>query len=89
MPCHASRDRACFFGRAQFGAHLQQYAKIMKVRDILKILGDDGWYVKVVRGSHRQLKHPTKPGRVTVAGKPSDKIRPGMLNSTLKQGGVR
>ncbi|MNC98894.1 YcfA-like protein [compost metagenome] len=42
-----------------------------KVSDILKLLADDGWYVVTVRGSHRQLKHQSKPGRVTVHGKPA------------------
>ena len=60
-----------------------------KVSDILKLLGDDGWYVVAMRGSHRQLKHPSKPGRVTVQGKPSDDIAPGTLNSILKQSGLK
>jgi predicted RNA binding protein YcfA (HicA-like mRNA interferase family) len=61
----------------------------MKVRDVLKLLKDDGWYVVVTRGSHRQLKHGTKKGRVTVAGKPSDDVPPGTLNSILKQAGLK
>ncbi len=56
-----------------------------KVSEILKQLHDDGWYVVSTRGSHRQLKHPTKPGRVTVHGKPSGSVAPGTLNSILKQ----
>jgi predicted RNA binding protein YcfA (HicA-like mRNA interferase family) len=47
----------------------------MKVREILKLLKDDGWYFVTTEGSHRQFKHSTKPGRVTVAGHPSDDIR--------------
>jgi len=61
----------------------------MTVRDILKILQADGWYLVVTRGSHRQFKHPAKPGRVTVAGKPSDDLPPGTLNSILKQAGLK
>ena len=61
----------------------------MKVGEVLKILRDDGWSVVVVRGSHRQLKHPTKTGRVTVAGKPSDDVSPGTLGSILKQAGLK
>lgn len=57
----------------------------MKVSEILRLLHDDGWAVVTTRGSHRQLKHSTKPGRVTVAGKPSDDLAPGTLNSILKQ----
>lgn len=59
----------------------------MKVRDALRMLQDDGWYEVAVRGSHRQFKHPTKPGRVTVSGKPNDDIAPGTLNSVFKQAG--
>jgi predicted RNA binding protein YcfA (HicA-like mRNA interferase family) len=47
----------------------------MKVSEILHILLKDGWYLAATKGSHRQFKHPTKPGRVTVAGKPSDDLR--------------
>ena len=61
----------------------------MKVGDILRMLAADGWYVVTTRGSHRQFKHPTKPGRVTVAGKPSDDLAPGTLNSILKQSGFK
>ena len=57
----------------------------MKVRDALKMIEEDGWYLVVTRGSHRQYKHPTKPGRVTVAGAPADDLAPGTLNSILKQ----
>jgi predicted RNA binding protein YcfA (HicA-like mRNA interferase family) len=62
---------------------------MMKVRDVLKLLRDDGWGVVVTRGSHRQLKHATKPGRVTVAGKPRDDLPPGTLHSILKQAGLK
>jgi predicted RNA binding protein YcfA (HicA-like mRNA interferase family) len=61
----------------------------MKVRDVIKLLKDDGWYLKVTRGSHRQFKHDTKKGRVTVAGKKSDEVPPGTLSSILKQAGLK
>ena len=61
----------------------------MKVRDVLQMLREDGWNLVVTRGSHRQLKHPGKPGRVTVAGKPGDDLAPGTLNSILKQAGLK
>jgi predicted RNA binding protein YcfA (HicA-like mRNA interferase family) len=60
-----------------------------KVSEILRMLAEDGWVRVSTRGSHRQFKHPTKPGRVTVHGKPSDNIAPGTLNSILKQSGLR
>jgi predicted RNA binding protein YcfA (HicA-like mRNA interferase family) len=61
----------------------------MKVRDVLNLLRRDGWYRVPSRGGHRQLKHPTKPGRVTVSGKLSDEMPPGTLNSVLKQAGLK
>ena len=51
----------------------------MKVSEVLRMLLEDGWYLHSTRGSHRQFKHPTKPGRVTVAGKPSDDLASGTL----------
>lgn len=57
----------------------------MKIRDVIRLLEEDGWFVVAIKGSHRQYKHPTKPGRVTVAGHPSDELAPGTLNSVYKQ----
>jgi predicted RNA binding protein YcfA (HicA-like mRNA interferase family) len=61
----------------------------MKVRDILKLLADDGWYLVGTQGSHRQFKHPAKSGRVTVPGKSGDDLAIGTLNSILRQAGLR
>lgn len=61
----------------------------MKVKAILKLLKNDGRVEVSRRGSHRQLKHQTKKGRVTVPGKPSDNLAPGTLNSILKQAGLK
>jgi len=58
---------------------------LMTVREVIKMIETDGWYLVVVRGSHRQYKHPSKPGRVTIAGHPSHDLAPGTLNSILKQ----
>lgn len=60
-----------------------------KVSEILSLLYEDGWYIVGFKGSHRQLRHPTKPGRVTVHGKPSETVAPGTLNSILKQSGLK
>src|SRR5437899_12342753 len=60
----------------------------MKVREVLRLLREDGWVYLTTRGSHRQFKHPTKPGKVTVAGKPSDEMAPGTLGSVLRQAGI-
>ena len=61
----------------------------MKVSEALRMLQDDGWYLVATRGSHRQYKHSSKPGRVTVPGKPNDDLAPGTLNSILKQAGLK
>ena len=61
----------------------------MKVRQVLTLLNGNGWREVGRRGSHRQLKHPKKPGRVTVPGKLSDDLAPGTLNSILKQAGLK
>ena len=57
----------------------------MKIRNIIKLIEKDGWYLVATKGSHRQYKHPIKVGRVTIAGHPNDDIAPGTLNSILKQ----
>lgn len=61
----------------------------MKVRDAIRLIESDGWYLVATRGSHRQYKHPNKPGRVTVPGKMSDDLPPGTLGSVLKQAGLK
>lgn len=57
----------------------------MKVRDVVKLIEEDGWYLVTTKGSHQQYKHPTKAGRVTIAGHSGDDLAPGTLNSILKQ----
>jgi predicted RNA binding protein YcfA (HicA-like mRNA interferase family) len=61
----------------------------MKVRGLITLIEADGWFQVRMRGSHRQFRHPTKAGTVTVAGKPSVDIPPGTLNSALKQAGLK
>lgn len=61
----------------------------MKVREAIRLIETDGWYLARTRGSHRQYKHATKLGRVTIAGKPGDDLAPGTLNSVLKQAGLK
>lgn len=61
----------------------------MKVRDLIRLLESDGWVQVRTRGSHRQFRHSTKPGTVTVAGHPSDELPPGTLSSVLKQAGLK
>lgn len=61
----------------------------MKVKELIRLLQDDGWFLVRTRGSHRQFHHPTKPGTVTVAGKSNVDIPPGTLNNALKQAGLK
>lgn len=61
----------------------------MKVREIIKLIEKDGWVLVTTRGSHRQFKHPTKPGRVTVPGKVGEDMPEGIRISILKQSGLR
>ena len=60
----------------------------MRVRDVIKLIEADGWYLVVTKGSHRQYKHPSKAGRVTIAGHPNDDLAPGTQNSIFKQAQV-
>jgi predicted RNA binding protein YcfA (HicA-like mRNA interferase family) len=57
----------------------------MKVRELIRLLQNDGWYLVQTRGSHRQYKHAQKRGRVTVPGHLNDDIARGTLRSVLKQ----
>jgi predicted RNA binding protein YcfA (HicA-like mRNA interferase family) len=61
----------------------------VKVGELIRLLEGDGWRLARTRGSHRQYKHASKPGTVTVAGKPSLDIPPGTLNAILKQTGLK
>jgi predicted RNA binding protein YcfA (HicA-like mRNA interferase family) len=60
----------------------------MKIMEVIRQIEQDGWFLVATRGSHRQFKHPEKPGRVTIAGHPSDDLAPGTLNSVFKQAGI-
>jgi predicted RNA binding protein YcfA (HicA-like mRNA interferase family) len=61
----------------------------VKVRDVVKLLEAEGWYLARTRGSHQQYKHPWKPGVVTVPVNLNDDLAPGTLNSILKQAGLK
>ncbi len=61
----------------------------MKVRDAIKLIEDDGWFLVRTRGSHRHFKHPTKPGLFTIAGQSGVDIPKGTMNSILKQSGLK
>jgi predicted RNA binding protein YcfA (HicA-like mRNA interferase family) len=59
-----------------------------KVREMIKLIEADGWTLARTRGSHRQYVHPTKPGVVTIAGKPGADLPRGTERSILKQAGL-
>ena len=61
--------------------------KKYKVIEIIRMLGKDGWEYCYTKGDHRQFKHPTKKGKVTVRGKESDDVSQFILNSIWKQAG--
>jgi predicted RNA binding protein YcfA (HicA-like mRNA interferase family) len=61
----------------------------LKGKDLIRLLEEDGWRLARTRGSHRQLKHPSKSGTVTVAGEAGVDIPPGTLDAVLKQAGLK
>lgn len=60
-----------------------------KVRDIIRAIRRDGWELVATKGSHRQYRHPAKPGKVTVPGELSDDMPPGTWNNILRQAGLK
>jgi predicted RNA binding protein YcfA (HicA-like mRNA interferase family) len=62
---------------------------MQKVRDAIRLIERDGWRLVATRGSHRQYKHPTKSGRVTIAGKPGDDLHPSLWASIMRQAGLK
>ncbi|MGA2471190.1 MAG: type II toxin-antitoxin system HicA family toxin [Solirubrobacteraceae bacterium] len=61
----------------------------MKFREIINTLEADGWRLIAQRGSHRQYGHPTKTGKVTIAGKPNMDVPKGTAANILRQAGLR
>jgi predicted RNA binding protein YcfA (HicA-like mRNA interferase family) len=66
----------------------RRQSKEVKVRDVIRLIEDDGWILSRTRGSHRQYKHPTKPGLVTMPGKPAKDLPIGLQRSILRQAGL-
>jgi predicted RNA binding protein YcfA (HicA-like mRNA interferase family) len=61
----------------------------VKFREPIRLLGDDGWRLVTQRGSHQQYEHPSKPGKVTVAGKLGADVPKGTAANILRQAGLR
>ena len=56
---------------------------------MIRLLERDGWVLVVTSGGHRQFKHPTKPGRVTLSGNLGDDMPKGTLASVKRQARLR
>lgn len=61
----------------------------MTAKELEKILASDGWFLKNQKGSHRQYIHSNKPGKVTIPFHGKQEIHPGIVNSILKQAGLK
>jgi predicted RNA binding protein YcfA (HicA-like mRNA interferase family) len=61
----------------------------VKVREVIRLLERDGWVLVLTQGSHRQFKHPNKPGRVTVSGSLGDDMPKGTFGSVKRQAGLK
>jgi predicted RNA binding protein YcfA (HicA-like mRNA interferase family) len=68
---------------------IEPYDYAMKVRDIIKVVEADGWRIATQEGSHRQFKHPSKPGRVTIAGNRNRDIPIGTLKNIYRQAQIK
>jgi predicted RNA binding protein YcfA (HicA-like mRNA interferase family) len=60
----------------------------VKVGEAIKLVEADGWRLNRTRGGHRQYRHPTKAGVVTIAGNPSDTLHPKTWSSIMRQAGL-
>ena len=56
---------------------------------MIRRLEAEGWVLATTEGSHRQFKHPSKPGRVTVSGSLGDDMPKGTLASVRRQAGLK
>jgi len=77
-----------FMSQSEDGKMKKQEDRL-KVRDLIRQLENDGWRLARTRGSHRQFRHASKPGTVTVAGQPGIDVPVGTLNAILKQAGLK
>ena len=85
-----AESRACYsipHTRLSHQTHLPHV--LVKVREAIKLIESDGWWLVRTKGSHRQFKHAKKQGTVTIAGKPNHDLPKGTLNSILKQADLK
>lgn len=62
--------------------------KVWRVKEMIEYIESGGWYHIKTKGDHRQFKHPTKKGKVTVPGKLSDDLALSTAQSILRQAGL-
>ena len=60
-----------------------------RIRELIRLLERDGWRLARTNGSHRQYKHPEKPGIVTIAGHEGEELARGTLDGVLTQAGLK
>jgi predicted RNA binding protein YcfA (HicA-like mRNA interferase family) len=68
---------------------IEPYDYGVKVRDIIKVVEADDWRIATEEGSHRQFNHPSKPGRVTIAGKSNRDMPIGTLKNIYRQAQIK
>jgi predicted RNA binding protein YcfA (HicA-like mRNA interferase family) len=61
----------------------------MKVKEVIALVQSAGWRQVRQKGSHRQFKHPDRPGIVTIAGHVRDEVHPKTLGSIMRQAGLK
>lgn len=61
----------------------------MKVRQVIRLVEQDGWRLDRQTGSHRQYRHTSRPGTVTISGKPGADVPIGTFLNILRQAGLR
>jgi predicted RNA binding protein YcfA (HicA-like mRNA interferase family) len=66
-----------------------RYDTVMKARDFVKLLTENGWTLDRVNGSHHVYKHPTNPARISLPVHKGKDIPTGLLNSLLKTAGLK
>jgi len=81
---------ACLVGSVGSWAleQAEEMSRRVKVREVIKLIEEDGWRLSRTRGSHRQYKHPTRPGLVTIPGKLGKDLPVGLQRSILRQAGL-
>jgi len=61
----------------------------VKVREVIRMIERDGWFLVRTVGSHRQFHHGTKPGTVTISGQLGSDMPKGTFSSVRKQAGLK